>query len=99
MAEMRGGATIKRGLSNSPIDYFKMFYNDCAISGSTSALMCAYNFYGAKQMLFGTDMPFDMELGNEAIRETIRSVDQINITDSEKQAIFEGNAKRLLHFA
>jgi predicted TIM-barrel fold metal-dependent hydrolase len=99
MMEMRGGASIKHGLSKSPRDYFKKFYNDTAISGSVSALMCAYNFYGAEKMLFGTDMPFDMELGNEAIRETIKSVEQMNITDSEKQAIFEDNAKKLLHFA
>lgn len=98
MAEMRGGSNIKRGLSKSPIDYFRKFYCDTAISGSTSALICAYNFYGAKQMLFGTDVPFDMELGNEAIRETIRSIEQMNISAAEKQAIFEDNAKKLLHF-
>ena len=96
MAERRVGANIKQNLAKSPRNYFRMFYNDTAIGGSTAALMCTYDFCGAKKMLFGTDMPFDMELGNEAIRETIRSVEGMDIPDVEKQAIFEDNARRLL---
>lgn len=40
-------------------------------------------------MLFGTDVPFDKELGNEAIRDTIRSVEQMGIPADEKIAIFD----------
>lgn len=98
MAEMRSGVNFKQGLTKSPIDYFRMFYADTAVNGSTAALMCAYAFYGAKQMLFGTDMPFDKELGDEAIRETIRSIEQMDITAEEKYAIYEGNARKLLLF-
>jgi predicted TIM-barrel fold metal-dependent hydrolase len=49
-------------------------------------------------MLFGTDMPFDMELGNEGIRETIGSIERMEISAAEKEAIFERNLRRLLHF-
>ena len=55
--------------------------------------MCTYDFCGADHMLFGTDMPFDMELGNEAVRETIRSVERMEIPKEEKEAIFEKNAQ------
>ncbi len=97
-AEMRGrsGADIKQTLSLSPVEYFRRFYADTAIGGSTAALMCAYTFYGANHILFGTDVPFDMELGNESIREGIRAINQMNIPEQEKQLIFEGNAKQLL---
>ena len=95
-SEMRWGESSKQGLTKSPREYFRMFYNDTAISGSTAGLMCAYDFYGAEHLLFGTDMPFDMELGNEAIRETIRSIEQMDIPPEDKSAIFEDNAKRLL---
>jgi len=98
MHEMRGGHDIKKGLSKTPLEYFRMFYSDTAVSGCTPALMCAYAFYGAERMVFGTDMPFDMEMGEEAIRETIRSVEEMDITAEEKTAIYEGNAKKLLHF-
>jgi predicted TIM-barrel fold metal-dependent hydrolase len=43
-------------------------------------------------------MPFDMELGNEAIREAIRSIERMEIPREEKNAIFEENARRVLLF-
>jgi aminocarboxymuconate-semialdehyde decarboxylase len=98
MAEMRVAADLKRKLSKPPRDYFRLFYNDTAIGGSTAALMCAYDFCGADHLLFGTDMPFDMELGNEAVRETIRSIERMGIPEGEKEAIFEKNARRILLF-
>jgi len=60
------------------------------------ALRCAHTYYGADHLLFGTDVPFDMELGNESIRETIRAIDKLDISAEERRAIFEGNAKKLL---
>ncbi len=95
-AEMRQNKNFKQGLPKSLGEYFRMFYGDTAIGGSTPGLMCAYAFFGAEHLLFGTDTPFDMELGNEAIRETIRSIEQMDISAEDKYAIFEGNAKRLL---
>jgi predicted TIM-barrel fold metal-dependent hydrolase len=44
-AEMLRGAKYKQGLTKSPIEYFKMFYYDTAIYGSTPGLMCAYAFF------------------------------------------------------
>jgi predicted TIM-barrel fold metal-dependent hydrolase len=97
--EMRYGAKYKQGLTKSPIDYFRMFYNDTATNGSTPALMCAYAFFGAEHLLFGTDMPYDSQLGNVVLRKTIDSIEQMTITDSEKRMIFEDNARRLLRLA
>lgn len=87
---------FKQKLIKSPREYFRMFYGDTAIGGSTPGLMCAYAFFGFEHLLFGTDMPWDNELGNEAIRETIRSVEEMDIPPEDKYAIFEGNAKSLL---
>ena len=94
--EMRYGNKDKQGLRGRPIDYFRMFYNDTALSGSTAALMCAYSFFGAEHLLFGTDMPHDCQLGELSIRDTIKSIEQMDISDSEKKAIFEDNAKKLM---
>ncbi|MBW2426189.1 MAG: amidohydrolase [Deltaproteobacteria bacterium] len=79
-----------------PIEYFRMFYNDTAIHGNTSGLMCAHDFFGTERLLFGTDTPFDFELGELSIRDTIRSVEAMSIPDSAREAIFEGNARKLL---
>jgi len=89
-------AKYTEALSKPPIEYFKMFYADTAIYGSTPGLMCAYSFFGADHMLFGTDMPYDSELGDRYTRQTIQSVEQMAISDDEKEKIYAGNAMRLL---
>jgi predicted TIM-barrel fold metal-dependent hydrolase len=86
----------KRQLSRHPIDYFKMFYNDTAVYGSSAALVCGYKFFGAGRLLFGTDMPYDNEIGNRFIRETIRSIKEMDIPESDRKKIFEDNARKLL---
>ena len=90
------GARYKEGLSKEPIEYFKMFYNDTAIYGSTPGLMCGYAFCGAEKMLFATDFPFDSQFGERYTRQTIQSIEQMDITDAEKTQIFEGNIRKLL---
>ena len=95
-AEMLRGAKYKQGLTKAPIDYFKMFYYDTAIYGSTPGLICAYAFCGADHLLFATDFPYDSQFGERYIRQTIQSVEQMNISDLEKKMIFEENARKLL---
>jgi len=90
-------ANFIKKLKKPPLEYFRMFYSDTALSGNTAALMCAYSFYGAERMLFSTDMPYDAEMGDFLIRETIRSVEEMDIPGSERKDIFENNARRLLH--
>jgi aminocarboxymuconate-semialdehyde decarboxylase len=85
------------GLTKHPIEYFKMFYNDTALNGSTSGLMCAYHFFGEEHLLFGTDMPYDIENGGVSIRQTIGAIEGMDIPESGKKKIYEGNARKLLH--
>jgi len=87
------------GLMKHPIEYFKMFYNDTALNGNASGLMCTYQFFGEDHLLFGTDMPHDVENGAIAILKTIEAIEDMNIPESSKKKIFEGNARNLLHLA
>lgn len=82
-------------LSRAPLDYYRLFYCDTAIQGNTPALMCAYDFFGADQMLFATDSPYDNTLGERVYRETIAGVEAMDIPDSDKKKIFEDNARKL----
>jgi len=84
-------------LSKRPLDYFKMFYYDTAINGSPPGLMCGHAFCGTDHMLFGTDLPFDNELGERFTRQTIEAIEQMDIDDSQRKKIFEGNIRRLLN--
>jgi len=90
------GMENKTRLSRPLIDYYKMFYTDTALSGGTAGLMCGHAFFGADHLLFGTDMPYDAELGGRFVRRTIESVDAMTISDPEKRLIYEDNAKKLL---
>jgi aminocarboxymuconate-semialdehyde decarboxylase len=85
------------GLTKHPIEYYKMFYNDTALNGNMPGLMCAYNFFGEDHLLFGSDMPYDIENGAIAIRKTIEAIESMNIPESSKKKIYEGNARNLLH--
>ena len=94
--EMIWQRTYNRGLRKHPIEYFRMFYNDTAVNGNTAALNCAYAFFGADHLLFATDMPFDSQLGDVSIRETIRSIREMDIPDTDRKKIFEDNARSLM---
>ena len=91
------GAKFFQGLTKHPIEYFKMFYNDTALKGNTSALMCALDFFGEDHLLFGTDFPFDIQNGTISMRKTIKAIENMKIPGSSKKKIYEGNAKILLH--
>lgn len=90
------GRKYADNLSKRPVDYFRMFYCDTAY-GSVPGLMCVCSFFGTSHVLYGTDMPFDSEMGNKKIRETTKTIEQLNIPASDKRKIFEENARRLLH--
>jgi len=94
--EMRLGLRYETHLTKSPLEYFRMFYGDTAVYGNTSALMCAYHFFGADNMLFATDMPYDNQSGNRFIYETIRSIEDMEVSAIEKNKIFEENPRRIL---
>lgn len=80
-------------------DYLRKFYNDTAVYGHTPSLMCAYAFCGADHLLFATDFPFDSQIGYRLVRETIRSIEEMDITDGEKKQIFEDNARRIMRLS
>ena len=86
---------LKR-LKKRPFDYFKMFYADTALFGAGDAMECGLRFFGADQVVFASDFPFDPEKGTFNIRETIEDVDRLPISDADRKKIYEGNARRLM---
>ena len=51
---------------------------------------------GWDHVLFGSDMPFDPEKGPGFIRETIRAIEAATLAPSDREKIYEQNARRLL---
>lgn len=94
----RIGAEFFPGLTKHPIEYLKMFYADTAINGNSNyAMECGLKFFGEDKLLFGTDMPYDVENGDVAIRETINAIDKMELSAATRHKIYEGNARKLLH--
>lgn len=90
---------ILKRLKKRPLDYFKMFYADTAVFGSASATRCGLDFFGADHVLFASDSPFDPEKGPMYIRETIKIIEELDITPEVRAKIFHGNAQRLLRLS
>lgn len=93
----RLGQKFFPGLTRHPVEYFKMFYNDTALNGNTSGLMCGYHFFGEDHLVFGSDMPYDIQNGALVIKQTIEAIDGMEIPESSKKKIYEGNARNLLN--
>jgi aminocarboxymuconate-semialdehyde decarboxylase len=89
-------SAILKNLKKPHLEYFKMFYADTALFGSFAGTVCGLEFFGVDNVLFASDSPFDPEKGPGYIRETIKIVDALPISDKDRQKIYEGNARRLL---
>ncbi|HTI85779.1 MAG TPA: amidohydrolase family protein [Alphaproteobacteria bacterium] len=87
---------LLKSLKKRPIDYFRMFYADTALFGSASGTRCGLDFFGADKVVFASDAPFDPEGGPMYIRDTIRVVDELDISTEDRRKIYSGNAADLL---
>jgi predicted TIM-barrel fold metal-dependent hydrolase len=79
------------------VDQLKRFYGDTALSGARHAIECGLGFFGPERLLFGTDMPFDLDGGPGYVRGAVRALDAMDLSDDQRRMIYEGNARRLLN--
>jgi aminocarboxymuconate-semialdehyde decarboxylase len=73
-----------------------MFYADTALFGAYQATICGLDFFGADNVVFASDAPFDPEKGPMYIRETIKIVEQLPVSPEQREQIFWRNAAKLL---
>ncbi len=76
-------------------EYFKMFYGDTALFGARAGTVCGLDYFGVDHVVFASDAPFEPKPG-QFIRETIRILDGLDISDDDRAKIYHGNAERLL---
>ena len=89
------GAVLK-SLKRPHLDYFKEFYADTASFGSARAIEHAIEFFGEDRVLFASDAPFDPEGGPMYIRETMKILDNLDISEETRRKVYQDNAVRLL---
>jgi predicted TIM-barrel fold metal-dependent hydrolase len=86
---------LLRAMKERPVDYFRMFYADTALFGAAAGTRCGLEFFGLDQVVFASDVPFEPSPGLY-IRETIRCIEALGLSEADKQRIYAGNALRLL---
>jgi len=88
------------GLKKPLAEYLKQIYGDTALSGMgklrKEILSCGYAFFGSQRIVFGTDYPFGAESGESFVRDNLKPIKDLKISEEDKSRIFEKNAKRLL---
>ncbi len=83
------------GLQRPHADYFKSFYADTAMFGARAGTVCGLDYFGADNVLFASDMPFDPAPG-QFIRDTIAVIDSLDISDEDRAKIYYRNAEAYL---
>ncbi len=86
---------LLRSLKRPHEEYFKMFYGDTALFGGRAGTVCGVDYFGADHVVFATDMPFDPQPG-QFIRDTIRVIDSLDISEEDRSKIYFRNAQKLL---
>jgi aminocarboxymuconate-semialdehyde decarboxylase len=87
---------VLKRLGRPPIEFFRMFYGDTVLGGAAAPLACGIAFFGADHVVFASDCPFDPEGGPMFIREGIRSIEELGLSEDDRRKIYLGNALGLL---
>lgn len=95
--EQNTGKKQPTSISSPYINHFRKFYCDTATQGNAPLLLqMAYEFFDKDRMLFGSDAPMEKSNGEIFTLEAKRSVEQMDISEEERQNIFNGNLLKLL---
>jgi uncharacterized protein len=90
------GATAPLPTTKKPIDYYRMFFGDTALSGIPSAMNCAYEMFGSEHLVFGSDYPFGPNGGQRFIHSNLAALDTLHLPDRDRKRVLVENARLLL---
>jgi predicted TIM-barrel fold metal-dependent hydrolase len=94
--ERLAGLPMETSISRPSIEHFKRFYADTATFGVEPLLLDqAIAFFGVDRVMFGSDTPMDDRAGETFIPNTLASIEQLGLADTERRAILAGTAQRL----
>jgi aminocarboxymuconate-semialdehyde decarboxylase len=83
-------------MNKHPLEFFKLFYADTVENGGLSTLKCGLDFFGSDHVVFATDYPFGPKNGEVWTEGVLQNMKDIDISDQDKQKIFEENSRKLL---
>ncbi|HET8758661.1 MAG TPA: amidohydrolase family protein [Solirubrobacteraceae bacterium] len=77
------------------LEGFRRIYADTAGIGNVNTLMNVESFFGAGQIVFGSDAPYDAQDGRWLIERSRDAVAAMDVTEEEAEQIWSGNLARL----
>jgi aminocarboxymuconate-semialdehyde decarboxylase len=69
------------------------------VEGARAATICGIDFFTPDHTLFASDCPFDKEKGPGYIRDTIKVLQSIGLSETDKEKICHRNAQQLFGLA
>ena len=84
-------SAVLPSLGKPHAEYFRMFYGDTAMFGSSLAFDAGLEFFGPDHVVFSTDAPF------APVKETFESLEIMEFEDGVKEKIYRENAERLMN--
>ena len=76
--------------------YFSKFFYDTAVGGSSAAVRCAYDVFGADQLLFASDAPYGPGTGEFRLVDYPAAIGALGMPAEDEQKIMGDNAAKLL---
>src|SRR5207248_4731047 len=88
--------SLRKSLKKRPLDYFKQdFYADTAAFTARAATICGLDFYPSNKVVFASDCPFDPEGGTMYIRETLKILESLPMSKSDRDKIYFRNLEAM----
>ncbi|MFC2060452.1 amidohydrolase family protein [Chloroflexota bacterium] len=88
---------VRQFLSRPLLDYFSLFYYDTAVGGSGPAIKCAYDVFGADQIIFATDAPNGPGTGEVRLATYPKVIKSLGLPEADTEKILSGTVRRLLN--
>jgi predicted TIM-barrel fold metal-dependent hydrolase len=78
-------------------EYFSRFYYDTSVGGSAPAIKCAYEVFGADQLIFATDFPHGPGSGQDRLAQYPEVIRSLGLPEAETRKIFSDNARKVIN--
>ena len=84
--------SVRKGLKKRVLDYFKQdFWADTAVFTAEPATKAGLDFFPRDKVVFASDCPYDPEGGTMYPRETLRILDSLDLSKTDRDKIYFKN--------
>ena len=90
------GGIGDRKIAADTLKQFKLIYYDTAVESRASILRLAFDVLGTERIIFGTDVPYGPDSGNDRLRNCPKIIKSLGLPDKTVNAILANNILRII---